>query len=175
MDSFIEILKCNTKQKLAKACKNTEVLSSDFAAFILMCNSGDYHLEHTIRYHDFVPEHLETTDEDFNITLQSKEIISSPKGQKSLNRLFKSHGERKIRIGHLFYERPSNKRAVEWHFIFFDMDELKENDNHWVGGSHIHISNYLWPELNIEKTWREFTKDRKFPNAKMHIKYNRNA
>lgn len=175
LETFIELLKCSSKNDLQKTCKSIEVASSDFVDFIMLCKSGHGPFEHAMHYHDFVPDHLETTEEDFDILNQSREIQQSKKGKKSFTRLFKTHGQRKYKIGHLFYEKNNGQEGKVWHFIFYEMSELKEINNHWVGGSHFHIVNYLWPNINIHKVWHDFIHNKEYPSTKLHVKYQKNA
>ena len=175
METFIEVLKCPSKKELAKLCKDHTILSGDFTDFIILCKSGICHLSHVMTFHDYVPEHLETTEEDFAILNAPKEVQQSPKGQSSFTRLFKAHSQRKYRVGHMFYEKSASDADAEWHFIFFELNELEHKNNHWVGGPHFHMVNYLWPNISPNDVWHNFAAKKEYPNTKLHIRYQENA
>ncbi|HGU0846748.1 TPA: hypothetical protein ACM6YQ_000780, partial [Escherichia coli] len=62
--------------------------------------------------------------------------------------------------------------SPEWHFIFFNINELKDKNNHWSQGAHIHLVNYLFTGVSVQGVWDDFIKYNTTPSAKLHIKYN---
>jgi hypothetical protein len=141
----------------------------DFADFVLACKIGLTPLNHTMHYTDFVPPELEEKPEDWKILHSDPSVHASKEGQKALRRLFKSHGKRQLRIGHMFFSREITHPIREWHFIFWEVSELHVRDNHWEMGPHVHITNYLWPQLYCQTLWEQFIKHNEFPKSKLHL------
>ena len=123
-----------------------------------------------MKFFDFVPSHLETRESDFEILNSPKENQVTAEGKKALTRLFKSHGQRKYKVVHMFFSRETQHPLSEWHMIFFEMDELKEEGNHWRGGPHVHIVNYLSPEYYCQDLWNLFVLEKKTPTG-IHIAF----
>ena len=60
----------------------------------------------------------------------------------------------------------------EWHFFYFDQRDLAENDNHWQeGGPHIHLVNWLWPNLDGDLVWSDFVRNKEVPRQALHLRY----
>ncbi|WP_222427629.1 hypothetical protein [Desulfobotulus alkaliphilus] len=118
-----------------------------------------------------MPDHLETREDDWKI-LDGDEILrKSNEGKKAIRRLFKTHGERKYKVGHMFFSKERIHPLSEWHFVFFEINETDNRNNHWVLGAHVHIVNYLWPNLNCQEIWSDFVQGRVFPKIKLHVSY----
>ena len=171
MSGFIDILACQNKRSLKSTCKSTTVASRDFADFILACKAGITHLNHTMHWSDTVPEHLEERADDNEIFSAPREVQASKQGQAAFRRLFKAHGQRKYNIGHMFISKELQHPISEWHFVFWEAKELDERNNHWVGGSHVHITNYLWPNLYCQDIWEDFIHRNQFPSSKLHVSF----
>lgn len=167
--AFAEIILCKEKSQLEKLCKKSTISMEDFVGFIMACEAGVTHLNHIIHYFDYVPDELETKEEDWAILSASAEERASKEGQKSLRRVFKLHDKRQYRVGHMFFSKELVQPFSEWHFIFFEVKELNQRNNHWEKGAHIHITNHLWPNLACQDVWNEFLTQRKFPTAKLHL------
>ena len=172
-NKFIDLISCENKQKLATLCKSIQISSEDFTNYIIACKSGHTHLNHMMHYFDYVPPHLETRKEDWNITQADEATRNSKEGKKHLRRLFKSHGQRKYKVGHMFMSKEHSHPISQWHFIFFEINELNKTENHWILGSHIHMVNYHWPNIYCQEVWNDFINNKKFPSAKLHIQYSR--
>lgn len=145
--SFVDIILCNEKNELKKLCKTSTISKSEFVDFIVACEAGLTHLNHTMQYFDFVPSELEERKDDWKILNSDKKTQSSNEGQKAFNRLFKAHGKKQYRVGHMFVSKELAHPNHEWHFVFFEINELYTKNNHWGRGQHVHITNYLWPNL----------------------------
>ena len=169
MISFIDIIQCTNKSELEKLCKATTITMSEFVDFIVICKAGQTHLNHTMHYVDFVPPELKEKDEDWNILNADTALQATKKGQKALRRLFKSHGKRQYRVGHMFMSKELAHPIREWHFVFFEVNELRARNNHWVMGPHVHLTNYLWPNLYCQQIWEQFVLNKEFPKAKLHL------
>src|ERR1035437_7883724 len=105
-----EILQCADKNQLKKLCKSATITMDDFANFILVCKAGFTHLNHTMHFTDFVPPELEEKPDDWKILKSGSAAHASKEGQKALCRLFKSHGKRQVRIGHMFFSKEMADR-----------------------------------------------------------------
>jgi hypothetical protein len=170
-NKFYEVINCKTKKDITSLCKKTQVSSEEFTDFIIACKSGMTHLNHVMHYYDYVPEHLEVRDEDWKILDVQKEAEQSTKREKTFRRLFKSHGQRKYKVGHMFISKELSHPLSEWHFVFFEINELKDKNNHWMIGSHFHIVNYLWTNMYCQDIWNDFIQNKVFPSTKLHVSY----
>lgn len=121
---------------------------------------------------DYVPENLETRDEDWAVLGADTAAMRSKETQKALRRLFKAHGEQKNKVGHMFISKELQNPIKEWHFVFFEIEELYRRNNHWVAGPHVHITNHLWPGLYCQRIWEDFVIRKSFPSAKLHLPFN---
>jgi hypothetical protein len=101
MNGFVEIVSCGNKNSLRKLCKKLTVTSEEFTDFIIACEAGLTHLNHTMHFSDTVPAHLEEREADLAVLDAERQVQVSKLGQASLRRLFKAHGERKYNVGHM--------------------------------------------------------------------------
>jgi hypothetical protein len=170
-NSFVEIITCQDKISLKRLCRSTTVASEDFVNFIVACKAGATHLNHVMSWTDYVPDALAPREDDWHVLKSDSAIMNSQEGQKALRRLFKSHGQRKYKVGHMFISKELQHPIREWHFIFFEINELYSRNNHWVCGPHVHITNYLWPELYCQQVWEDFIVRKSFPRLKLHLSF----
>ena len=170
-NKFAALINCKTKRELTTLCKNIEVNSQEFTEFIIGCKMGLTRLNHAMHYFDFVPEHLETRVDDWGILDADETTKKSSEGKKAIRRLFKSHGQRKYKVGHMFVSKELTHPLSEWHFVFFEINEINNHDNHWVLGAHFHIVNHHWPNLYCQEIWTDFVQNKVFPKTKLHVGY----
>jgi hypothetical protein len=170
-NSFAEIIICSTKNELEKLCKSSKITKSSFTDFIVECKAGLTHLNHTMHYIDFVPTELQQQEGDWEVFEGACQNQTSKQRQKAVTRLFKLHGKRQIRVGHMFISKEITHPIREWHFVFFEIKELYDKDSHWVNGSHVHITNHLWPNLYCQTIWENFILRKEFPASKFHLSY----
>lgn len=168
---FAQILSCQDKQSLHRLCKTTAVTQDEFVGFIMACKQGATRLNHAMRWIDYVPEALAATDEDWAVLNADPTIIGSKKSQRALCRVFKAHGQRKYKVGHMFISKQLLHPIKEWHFVFFEIEEVYRRNNHWVAGPHVHITNHLWPGLYCQQVWKDFVMRKAFPSAKLHLSF----
>ncbi|NTW81833.1 MAG: hypothetical protein HGB36_00465 [Chlorobiaceae bacterium] len=166
---FIDIINCTKKSELEKLCKTSTIKMSDFVDYIMVCEAGLTHLNHIIHFVDFVPPDVETKDDDWKILDADRTFQATKEGQQAFRRLFKTHGMRQYRVGHMFFTKEISHPLHEWHFFFFEVNELQARDNHWRFGSHVHLTNYLWPKLYCQKIWKDFIFTNAFPKSKLHL------
>lgn len=166
---FTTIINCGSKAELKRLCKNATVTMSDIVDFVICCEAGITRLNHTMYYFDYVPPDLEVRDEDFAILDSSNDVRKTKESKKAFRRLFKDHAQRKYCVGHMFFSKELKQPFKEWHFIFFDLKELDDKNNHWKMGPHVHITNYLWPNYHCQHIWNSFVAQRQFPESKLHL------
>ena len=167
--AFLDIICCTTKSELEKLCKTTTVTMTEFTDFIVLCKAGLTPLNHTMHFVDFVPPELEEKEDDWKILGASRELHTSKDGQKAIRRLFKAHGKRQYRVGHMFFSKELTHPLSTWHFVFFELNELRAKGNHWEKGPHVHITNHLWPNIYCQSIWEAFILRKEFPQAKLHL------
>ena len=165
---FGQILSCQDKRSLHRLCKTAAVTQEEFVSFIMACKQGTTRLNHVMRWIDYVPEALVARDEDWAVLNADPAIIGSKESQRALRRVFKAHGQRKYKVGHMFISKELPHPIKEWHFVFFEIEELYRRNNHRVAGPHVHITNHLWPELYCQQVWKDFVMRKAFPSAKLH-------
>jgi hypothetical protein len=168
LEGFIKIFTFDKKRDLEKYCREVVVYRRDFVAFILACDAGRMPFGHRIHYCDNIPEHLLPSKSEHKAL--SENGVGPLKGDalKMVRKIFQLYEERRYIVGHMFYT-PS---LWEWHFFYFNQREVdEERPNHWKGGSHIHLINWLWPKHDAQSIWSTLTSgNAKFPNS-FHIRY----
>ena len=110
------------------------------------------HEKHT---RDYLPEHLEPSDEELNALFKSVpgEELTGNAAKTARKLFYQSPKERRYLVGDIFYT-PS---LEQWHFFYSDQRDLKEGEsNHWRGESHVHLINWLWPEHDAQSLWSKF-------------------
>lgn len=167
--TFVDIIMCTKKSELEKLCKTSTITMSEFVDFIVGCKAGLTHLSHMMHIVDFVPPDVETKEDDWKILDADRTSQATKEGQKAFRRLFKSDGMRQYRVGHMFVTKEVSHPIREWHFVFFELNELRAKNNHWEFGSHVHLTNYLWPNLYCQKIWEDFVLTKAIPKAKLHL------
>jgi hypothetical protein len=110
--AFVGIIKCSVKSELEKLCKASTITMSEFVDFIVVCKAGLTPLNHTMHYVDFVPQEVEEKEDDWKILNADAAAQASKEGQKALRRLFKSHGKRQYRVGHMFFSKELSPQFV---------------------------------------------------------------
>ena len=168
---FAQILSCKDKRSLQSLCKTTTVTQEEFVNFIIACKQGATHLNHAMWSIDYVPEALVARNEDWAVLNADAATIGLKESQKALRRLFKAHGQRKYKVGHMFISKELRHPIKEWHFVFFEIEELYRRNNHWMAGPHVHITNHLWPGLYCQQVWEDFVVRRTFPSSKLHLSF----
>jgi hypothetical protein len=166
---LLTIFTFSKKKELEKYCRDVTIYGSDFANFILACNgSPELPFYHRIHCTDIVPEHLVLTDESL-VPLQSNGVgLLSPASKKVVNKIGSMFEQRRYLVGHMFY----TANLHEWHFVYFDQRDTEDRrPNHWKEGAHIHLVNWLWPNLDPRTVWNEFVQNHKPPGGAVHIRY----
>ena len=169
LDDLLTIFTIKKKSKLKQHCRSITILQNEFANFILACMAGKIPWLHRRHHRDFVPEHLNLTDDDLGALAASAVGVMKPRAQKTANKISALFEERRLLSGHIFFTPDQTK----WHLFYFDQRDFAERDNHWEGGSHIHLINYLWPNLTASKVWNQFCEGNPQIRGALHIKFKR--
>jgi len=124
---------------------------------------------HKIHCRDYLPEHLEPSDEELNALFKSGLGPVTGDAAKTARKIFiQSPRERRYLVGHIFFT-PS---LEQWHFFYFDQRDLEKREpNHWQGGPHIHFINYLWPQHNAQSLWSKFVSSNVQMGGSLHIRF----
>jgi len=148
MDMLLEICLADKKSLLSSLCKKATISQEDFANFIIASESGLLPWLHKISYRDFIPEHLRLTEADRTALVGGKVGEPVPRAaQKSLTKTMQIFEQRRYLVGHLFY----TPTLANWHLFYFDQrDTEQRRANHWKGGSHLHLTNWLWPHQDCQ-------------------------
>jgi hypothetical protein len=88
---------------------------------------------------------------------------------KHLRRLEQLFAQHRQLVGHLFY----TPELSNWHLIYFDQRDINRRQNHWIGGSHMHIINWLWPERDCQTEWDRFRSGNVQMKGALHVKFDR--
>jgi hypothetical protein len=156
------------KRDLEKYCRKVVIYGSDFAAFILTCETQRSPFFHKIHYRDHVPEHLNPTDADLAALAANPVGPLQPAAKKAVTKMRQIFRDRRYLVGHIFYVPDLS----EWHFFQFDQRDLEdERGNHWKEGAHIHFLNWLWPNYDAKTVWANFTSGKVKLNDSLHVKY----
>jgi hypothetical protein len=113
---FLTLFTFEKKRDLEKYCREFTIYSSDFVAFILACEGNRLPFLHRIHYRDFVPEHLNPTDNDLAALSANPVGPLQPDAQKTMRKVFQIFRDRRQLVGHIFYVPGT----FEWHFFQFD-------------------------------------------------------
>lgn len=158
-----KLLNASKKAELEKLIRSITVTQEDLV--VLVHTSEKIGYKHFLNYGQWIPQHLIPSEEE-EITL-SENGVGELKGKalkyvRKVSQLFK---ERKYRVGHLFVANQ------KWHLFYLDLKDIEQQTNHWMGGPHLHFTNYLLPGLSIDQVIDRFLKlDFDF-GSRLHIKF----
>jgi len=157
-----KILEINKKSELKKYCKTITVTQKDFG--ILVYNSAKLGYIHQIKYNNFVPDHLQTTDDEVDSLSSTKagEKIVGP-AKSFVNKIIATFEQRRYLVAHIFYNQDKG------HCFYFDQRDIQ--NNHWKNGCHLHFVNHLWPNYDPNDVWKTFDESNASLGGKLHIKF----
>ena len=89
--------------------------------------------------------------------------------QKFLSKVNAIFEERRLFASHLFFT-PDQRH---WNLFYFDQRDTNERDNHWKGGSHIHLITSL-SNLDLASVWLKVQMGETNFSQKLHLRYERN-
>jgi hypothetical protein len=155
-DNLKNLLAMSRKADIEKLCKRLTI--SQWDLFLLIHNCSQLKIRHRSKFPEFVPPHLEITDNDRS---RLKEGVGAAFAKK-LTSLMR---ERRNICVHLF------ERGLEWHCFYFSYRDIETDGNHWSQGAHLHYLSYLWPNITKDKIWKAFdTRVTKLPGD-LHIRF----
>ena len=159
------------KSELEKHAKQIAIHKGEFANLVAVAKFeklGPY--QHDMYSRDFIPDHLQPRSEDAanlgDIEVGKPLPRSAQKFFRKVNQIFK---QRRFLVGHLFY-MPCQTR---WHFFYFDQRDMSVEApaNHWRGGPHLHLINWLWPNWTAETLWDHFVSGNVKLGGSLHIRW----
>ena len=168
LEGFLKVFTFSKKRALERYCRDTTVYGCDFANVIVACEDGVLPFRHRIHYSDIVPKHLVPTDASLGAVSRNSVGPLDREGRKVARKIFALFDERRWLVGHIFFTADMH----EWHFFCFDQRDTAARANHWKGGSHIHLVNWLWPNLDLRSVWRDFVRKNERPPQALHLRYN---
>ena len=151
------------KRELIKYIRVLKITGGDFNELIQGCNGIGY--IHVPQFHEYIPSHLSIDTDELRKCVDTEHPKEMRKIRRRISALF---DERRIVAAHVFMNEQR-----QWHLFYFShVDTDKSKENHWRHGTHVHFVNYLWPRLDIDKIWEEFSKSRwkEIPDSE-HIRF----
>jgi hypothetical protein len=173
-ESFAEltaIFSIRKKGDLKKHCRSITIEQADLANLILACGAGLLPFLHCAHHREFLPEHLHLAESDLGALVANGAGQMQPKAKKTANKISAIFDERRLLSGHLFYTPD----VTNWHLFYFDQRDFDERNNHWQGGSHIHLINHLWPNRSAQEAWDEFCTGNPQMRGALHVKFRRRS
>lgn len=162
---LIKLFEIDNKKDLKKYCSSIVIDQDEFGTFVFNIDKLGY--KHALKSRQFVPEHLDISDEDLDVLFGNKDGKLDHRAMKVMRKFSAIFRERKVNHCHLF------EKDDEWHIFYFSFAETDE-DSHWKHGPHIHFVNHLWPSQDKYDLWQSFDNRRyKNPNS-FHIRFNWN-
>jgi len=138
-----EILELFGKKKLKevkKYAKNMVLWQNEFVALILMARNGLDHYKYAVHYWEEQPEHLQLSEEEKKAFSENGVGPLKGKAKKALSKTMQMFVQRKWVVGHLFY--TANFKI--WHLFYFDLKDVSDQNNHWVGRVLFKLKKYWW-------------------------------
>lgn len=169
---LLAIFDITEKSKLVEHARKALIQSDDFAGMILAAKTGLIPFGHIPVFKHHHPEHLELTDKDLKALSENGVGRFKPAAQKSANKVFAMFRERRLFNGHMLWPVT---HPGEWHLFYFDQRDVDEHHNHWQGGVHIHLLNWVThPRTDPNELLRDLMGSaRPKLTGSLHIPYNR--
>lgn len=168
-EEFLRIFSITTKQELEKHCRTLVIEKGSFAGLVLGCLTGQVPWFHdSIRKYK-VPEHLDLKDKDMEAIGRSEVGQPISKGAlKAFTKMDQMFKDRTVEVGHIF----AAPDLSWWNLFYFSEKDTSIEGNHWEGGAHIHLINYLTrPRETAKSIWSKFKAGDKLGSA-IHIRFN---
>jgi hypothetical protein len=151
------LFELSRKADVRKYCSNLQI--SEFEFFLLIHNCNQLAWSHRSKFPQYVPSHLQITDEDEH-KLHRGDII--PLATK-VGPLMQER--RRIHIH--FFEQDKL-----WHCFYFSYDDLLSgNAAHWKHGPHLHYVSHLWPRYHKDQVWSLFDTRYTDISGAFHIRF----
>lgn len=137
---LLDIFDITEKSKLVEHARAATIRSGEFASLILACKVQAIPFGHIPIFKHHHPEHLELSDNDLKALSENGVGPFNPSAQKSANKVFAMFRERRLFNGHMIWPMT---HPGEWHLFYFDQRDIEQHRNHWRGGSHLHLLNWV--------------------------------
>lgn len=167
IESLLKIFSIEKKSDLVKYCKETLIHQSDFAGLVFACEGDQMPWRHKISYRDFVPTHLTPKGNLGSLLARNGVGTLNPDAKKEMRKISQLFLDRRYLVGHIFYTSD----LKFWQFFYFDQRDIEQRSNHWEHGSHIHLLNHLWPNLDAETLWNSFNSGNPKLSGALHIRF----
>jgi|ERR1035437_937641 hypothetical protein len=165
IDHLLKIFEISKKSILEKYCKSLTIYSKDFFNLISWADDNNPNYFHKIYYREIIPTDLQSTLNELpKIQIDKLNAVDASIFLKKLAQVIKV---RRQLVGHMFY----NKDVSKWHFFYFDQRDTSENNNRWGNGSHIHLTNHLWPNHDPVYILKQFYEDKPYFTGGKHIRF----
>ena len=167
MKDLLDLFTFEKKSDLTRHCRTVTIAKSDLASLIFATMSGRLPWEHRAHHRQFVPDHLDLTEDDRAAMATNGVGPLGPTAKKAANKIGAIFDERRLLSGHIFF----NSDFSDWHFFYFDQRDMARRKNHWDGGAHIHFINKLWPNRTAQSVWEEFCMGNPQMRGALHIRF----
>jgi len=156
--NLVRLFEIEKKSELESYSKTLEINDRDFVELVMNCHQLGY--KHFRKHKEFVPDHLNLSDDLKSIKTNPKKVM------RTISAIFDA---RKYISAHLFIDQTSQSR---WHLFYFDFNDLRhDEESHWIGGSHAHFVNYLWPQHSPKDLFDNFENRKTNISGKLHIRF----
>ncbi len=156
-DSLKLLFQIDKKSQVKKHCRTLQI--SEYDLFVLIHNCCQIDFKHLSKFPEYVPDHLEITEDD-------RENMKTGKPKTFTKKVHSTMLERRHISVHFF------ERGLEWHCFYFSYDDIKSNEgNHWEYGSHLHYVSHLWPEYSKDQVLTQFDKRSTDISGNFHIRF----
>jgi hypothetical protein len=166
---LLAIFAFKKKSDLKRHCRSITILQADLASLIYASIAGQTPWSHRAHHREFRPEHLELGDGDLRALVTNGVGEMQPPARKAMNKISAIFDERRLLSGHIFFSPDQ----TEWHLFYFDQRDFAERDNHWRGGSHIHLINHLWSSRTARDAWSQFCTGNPQLSGALHVRFER--
>ncbi len=164
-NSVVTLFGFTRLRELKKHCASASLTRSDLANYILWCKTPRSPFLHFPCHRSFTPGHLHLSDTDLAALASNGVGKMKPSAQKAANKIYATFEERRMLSGHLF------QGVWQWHFIYFDNRDTDRHKNHWKGGPHLHLINWLMPNRTPEDVWKQFRTGTPNMKGALHLRF----
>lgn len=169
---LLDIFDITSKSKLVEHARTAVIQSDHFANLIMACKVELIPFGHIAIFQHHHPEHLALSDKDLKALSANGVGNFNAPAQKAANKVFAMFSERRLFNGHMFWPKT---HPGEWHLFYFDQRDVDDHRNHWKGGSHIHLLNWVThPRTNPNALLNELhCSNRPRLTGSLHVSYDR--
>lgn len=166
--ALCDLLNLQKKREVERMCASMEITSEGFFHLLIAGRAGAVaNLEYACHFTQYVPEHLEPTEEE-NQALGSTGVGPlEGKALKLVRKVSAIFNERRVFAAHLFYV-PGH---AAWHMFYFDQRDTQKRGNHWKHGPHIHYTSDLIVTAPLSGVWSAICQERPVVPKSLHLRY----